>query len=156
MKKQYETVITYGTFDMFHVGHLNLLVRLGDMADQVIVAVSTDEFNSQKGKRVLIPYEQRAAIVEAIDCVDLVIPEYSWEQKIDDIKNYRVDAFVIGDDWQGKFDELEEYCDVVYLPRTKDISTTALKKSLNSLLSVPKDDIIQALETLEMLRKDLE
>lgn len=156
MKKQYKTVITYGTFDMFHVGHLNLLCRLGEMGERVIVAVSTDAFNAQKGKKILIPYEQRAAIVAAIDCVDLVIPEESWEQKAADIKAYHVDAFVIGDDWRGKFDELETLCDVIYLPRTKNISTTALKKSLNNFLSVPKDDILQALETLEMLRQDLE
>src|SRR5690554_5408326 len=122
-----KTVITYGTFDMFHIGHLKLLRRLSEMGNKVIVAVSTDEFNELKGKKTLIPYEQRAAIVEAIDCVDLVIPENSWEQKLVDVKAYGVDVFAIGEDWKGKFDFLEELCEVVYLPRTKNISTTDLK-----------------------------
>lgn len=151
-----KTIITYGTFDMFHIGHLNLLKRLAEMADKVIVAVSTDEFNEEKGKKVLIPYEQRAAIVQAIDCVDLVIPEHSWEQKISDVKKYEVDIFAIGNDWEGEFDFLKEYCEVIYLDRTQNISTTNLKKSLNRFLSVSKEDILQAFETLEMLRKDLE
>lgn len=151
-----KTIITYGTFDMFHIGHLNLLKRLAEMADKVIVAVSTDEFNEEKGKKVLIPYEQRAAIVQAIDCVDLVIPEQSWEQKISDVKKYEVDIFAIGNDWEGEFDFLKEYCEVIYLDRTQNISTTNLKKSLNRFLSVSKEDILQAFETLEMLRKDLE
>src|SRR5690554_1814768 len=118
-----KTVITYGTFDMFHIGHLKLLRRLAEMGDRLIVAVSADEFNSQKGKKTLIPYEQRAAIVEAIDCVDMVIPETCWDQKILDVQHYDVNVFAIGDDWQGKFDFLSEYCEVVYMPRTKNIST---------------------------------
>lgn len=148
-------IITYGTFDMFHIGHLRLLERLSKMADEVIVAVSTDEFNELKGKKTLIPYEQRAEIVEAICYVDKVIPESSWEQKIDDVQKYGIDIFAIGEDWRGKFDFLKEYCEVVYLERTKNISTTELKKSLNSFLSVSKKDLIQAFETLEMLRRDL-
>ncbi|KRW82139.1 glycerol-3-phosphate cytidylyltransferase [Marinobacter sp. P4B1] len=151
-----KTVITYGTFDMFHIGHLKLLRRLSEMGDKVIVAVSTDEFNELKGKKTLIPYDQRAAIVEAIDCVDLVIPEESWEQKLSDVKRYQVDVFAIGEDWKGKFDFLEELCEVVYLPRTRNISTTELKRSLKRFLSISQDDLRKAFEVLELLRKDLE
>jgi glycerol-3-phosphate cytidylyltransferase len=149
-------VITYGTFDMFHIGHLKLLQRLNNLGDELIVAVSTDEFNEQKGKTTLIPYEQRAEIVANIKCVDMVIPEYSWEQKVEDIKKHNIDIFAIGDDWQGKFDYLKEHCEVIYLPRTKDISTTKLKKSLTNFLSIPKEDILKAFEILEALKKDLE
>jgi glycerol-3-phosphate cytidylyltransferase len=141
---------------MFHIGHLRLLQRLKDLGDELIVAVSTDEFNRGKGKKVMIPYEQRAEIVANIKCVDIVIPESSWEQKVEDIEKYNIDIFAIGDDWKGKFDFLKEYCEVIYLPRTKDISTTKLKKSLTNFLSIPKDDIINALEVLETLKKDLE
>ena len=151
-----KTIITYGTFDMFHIGHLRLLQRLKDMADELIVAVSTDEFNKGKGKKVMIPYEQRAEIVANIKCVDRVIPEESWEQKVDDIKKYSVDIFAIGNDWEGKFDFLKEYCEVVYLPRTKDISTTQLKKSLTNFMSIPKEDIIKAFEVIEILKRDFE
>ncbi len=151
-----KTIITYGTFDMFHIGHLNLLRRLKSMADTVIVAVSTDDFNNSKGKKSFIPYKQRAAIVGAIDCVDLVIPEESWEQKLNDVKKYNVDIFAIGADWTGKFDFLSEHCEVVYLPRTKNVSTTDLKRSLKRFLSIPHEDLIKAFEVLEMLRKDLE
>lgn len=153
MKK---TIITYGTFDMFHIGHLRLLQRLKDMADELIVAISTDEFNRGKGKKVMIPYEQRAEIVANIKCVDKVIPEESWEQKVDDIKKYSVDIFAIGNDWEGKFDFLKEYCEVIYLERTKDISTTQLKKSLTNFMSIPKEDIINAFEVIELLKKDFE
>lgn len=151
-----KTVITYGTFDMFHIGHLKLLQRLSEMGDRVVVAVSTDEFNIGKGKKTLIPYEQRVQIVSAIKYVDMVIPEVSWEQKLSDIKTYNVDIFAIGNDWKGKFDFLEELCEVVYLPRTKNISTTDLKRSLKRFLSIPHEDLIKAFEVLEMLRQDLE
>lgn len=150
------TIITYGTFDMFHIGHLNLLKRLSEMADRVIVAVSTDEFNLGKGKKTLIPYEQRAQIVESVKYVDLVIPEENWEQKITDVQKYNVDIFAIGDDWKGHFDFLHEHCEVIYLERTQSISTTSLKKSLTRFLSIPHQDLIQAFEVLEMLRRDLE
>lgn len=150
------TIITYGTFDMFHVGHLNLLRRLSEMADNLIVAVSTDEFNLGKGKKTLIPYEQRAQIVQSIQYVDLVIPEHNWEQKSSDVEQYNIDIFAIGDDWQGKFDFLKAQCEVVYLERTQNISTTSLKKSLTRFLSIPHQDLIQAFEVLEMLRRDLE
>ncbi len=153
MKK---TIITYGTFDMFHIGHLKLLQRLKGLADELIVAVSTDEFNRGKGKRVMIPYDQRAEILENIKCVDKVIPENNWEQKVTDVQKYNVDIFAIGDDWEGKFDFLKEHCDVVYLERTKDISTTQLKKSLMNFMSIPKEDIINAFEVIELLKKDFE
>lgn len=151
-----KTVITYGTFDMFHVGHLKLLRRLSEMGDRVIVAVSTDEFNELKGKKTLIPYDQRAAIVEAIDCVDKVIPENSWEQKLSDVKDHNVDVFAIGEDWKGKFDFLEDLCEVTYLERTKNISTTDLKRSLKRFLSISQEDLRKAFEVLELLKRDLE
>ena len=135
MKKE-KIVLTYGTFDMFHIGHLNLLNRLKSLGDKLIVAVSTDEFNSIKGKKTLIPFEQRALIVQNIKCVDMVISEENWEQKIDDIKKYNVDIFAMGDDWKGKFDFLKDYCKVIYLPRTQNISTTELKKELNKYLGI--------------------
>ena len=135
MKKE-KIVLTYGTFDMFHIGHLNLLNRLKSLGDKLIVAVSTDEFNSIKGKKTLIPFEQRALIVQNIKCVDMVISEKNWEQKIDDIKKYNVDIFAMGDDWQGKFDFLKNHCEVIYLPRTQNISTTELKKELNKYLGI--------------------
>ena len=148
-------IITYGTFDMFHIGHLKLLQRLKDLGDELIVAVSTDEFNEEKGKKVLIPFTQRFEIVQNIKCVDSVIPENSWEQKIKDIKEYNVTVFAIGDDWEGKFDFLKEYCDVLYLKRTENISTTKLKKSLSNFLSIPKEDLMNAFMILEQLKKDL-
>jgi len=156
--KTKKTVITYGTFDMFHIGHLRLLQRLKKISNdgKLIVAVSTDEFNKGKGKKTLIPYEQRAEIVANIKCVDKVIPEESWEQKITDVKKYNIDIFAIGDDWAGEFDFLKEYCEVVYLERTKDISTTQLKKSLANFMSIPKEDIINAFEVIELLKKDFE
>lgn len=129
-----KTIITYGTFDMFHIGHLNLIKKLCDLGDKLIVAVSTDEFNALKGKKTLIPYEQRAMIVSQIKGVDLVIPEKNWGQKIEDIQKYGIDIFAMGNDWKGKFDFLKPYCEVLYLPRTEDISTTEIKKSLDAFL----------------------
>lgn len=125
-----KTVITYGTYDLFHVGHLNLLKRAKELGDYLIVAVSSDEFNAGKGKKCKIKDTDRMAIVDAIKYVDKVIPETSWEQKIEDVQKYNVDVFVMGDDWKGKFDFLKEYCEVVYLPRTEGISTTQLKEEL--------------------------
>ncbi|MDY4954383.1 MAG: glycerol-3-phosphate cytidylyltransferase [Candidatus Onthomonas sp.] len=124
-------VITYGTYDLLHYGHINLLRRARALGDYLIVALSTDEFNrEQKGKKCYFSYEQRKQLLEAIRYVDLVIPEESWEQKVSDVKEFRVDTFVIGDDWTGKFDFLKPYCDVVYLPRTPEISTTQIKQDL--------------------------
>lgn len=124
-------VLTYGTFDLLHIGHINLLRRARELGDYLIVALSTDEFNALKGKKAYYPYEQRKAILEAIRYVDEVIPEHNWEQKVDDVLTHDVDVFVMGDDWEGKFDFLKEYCEVVYLPRTVGISTTKIKQDLN-------------------------
>lgn len=124
-------VITYGTFDLLHYGHINLLQRAKAMGEYLIVALSTDEFNSQeKGKQTYFSYEERKRLLEAIRYVDLVIPERNWEQKIDDIKEFKADIFVIGNDWTGKFDFLKEYCEVRYLERTPEISTTKIKSDL--------------------------
>lgn len=123
-------VITYGTFDLLHIGHVNILRRAKELGDYLIVAISTDEFNKIKGKKAYYPYEQRKAVVEAIRYVDEVIPETSWEQKIEDVQKYDIDVFVMGDDWKGKFDFLKDYCEVVYLPRTVGISTTQIKNDL--------------------------
>lgn len=124
-------VITYGTFDLFHVGHLNLLKRAKALGDYLIVAVSSDDFNwNEKGKVCKIKDVDRMAIVEAIKYVDEVILEESWDQKPKDIQKYGVDVFVMGDDWKGKFDDLSQYCEVVYLPRTQGISSTMIKESL--------------------------
>lgn len=131
--KKYNTCITYGTFDLFHIGHLKLFKRIKSMCSNLIVAVSTDEFNKLKGKNCVIPYEQRATIVAGIKYVDKVIPENNWEQKITDVEKYNVDCFVMGNDWEGKFDFLKEKCDVIYLPRTDGISTTDLKYKLSSM-----------------------
>lgn len=125
-------VITYGTFDLLHYGHINLLKRAKELGDYLVVVVSTDEFNQiEKNKKCYFPYEQRKALVEAVRYVDLVIPETNWEQKKSDVHEYHIDTFVIGDDWAGKFDFLkEEGVEVVYLPRTPEISTTQIKKDL--------------------------
>ncbi len=128
-------VITYGTFDLLHYGHINLLRRAKEMGDYLIVALSTDEFNwNEKHKKCYFNYEQRKQLLEAIRYVDLVIPEKSWEQKISDVQELRVDTFVMGDDWKGKFDFLHnEGVQVVYLSRTPEISTTQIKKDLNDI-----------------------
>lgn len=125
-------VITYGTFDLFHYGHLELLRRAKELGDYLIVAVSTDEFNLNEKKKVCIhPYEQRAAIIKAINYVDHVIPETCWKQKEKDVMKHNIDIFVIGDDWKGKFDKLlENKCKVVYLPRTKGVSTLEIKRHI--------------------------
>lgn len=124
-------VITYGTYDLLHYGHVNLLQRAKELGDYLIVAVSTDEFNwDKKQKKCYFSYEERKRLVEAVRYVDLVIPEENWDQKISDIKEFKIDTFVIGDDWEGKFDFLKEYCEVVYLPRTPEISTTQIKNDL--------------------------
>src|SRR3954471_10506568 len=105
------TVLTYGTFDLFHIGHLNMINRLAELGDRLVIAVSTDEFNAVKGKTSVVSYEDRARIVASIKGVDLVIPEASWDQKVADIKEHEVDVFAIGDDWAGKFDELKDMCE---------------------------------------------
>lgn len=125
-------VITYGTFDLFHYGHLKILERAKQLGDYLIVAVSTDEFNQVKGKKCVYPYEHRAEIVKAIKYVDEVIPETEWEQKSHDVVAHQVDALVMGSDWEGRFDELKELCDVIYLPRTPDISSTDIKSNVKN------------------------
>ena len=121
-------VITYGTFDLLHYGHINLLRRAKALGDYLIVALSTDEFNQKlKSKPNYFDYPTRELMLDAIRYVDLVIPEENWEQKIDDVKFYKVDVFVMGDDWEGKFDFLKEYCEVVYLPKTPEISSTMIR-----------------------------
>lgn len=129
-KKRYKTVLTYGTFDLLHFGHLEILRRAKDFGDELIVGLSTDEFNLAKGKKCKFSYAKRKEFLESLAYVDQVIPEDNWEQKIQDVKDYEVDVFIMGHDWEGKFDFLKEYCEVHYLPRTKGISTTQIKELL--------------------------
>lgn len=131
-EKKYKRAITYGTYDLFHIGHLRLLKRIADMADELYVAVSSDEFNALKGKKCIVPFENRKEIVEALRMVTKVIREDNWEQKKDDIQKYGCDLFVMGSDWTGKFDFLKDYCDVVYLPRTEGVSTTEIKQEVKN------------------------
>ncbi|MEZ7741717.1 glycerol-3-phosphate cytidylyltransferase [Gemella sp. 20925_1_85] len=127
-------VITYGTFDLLHYGHINLLRRAKSLGDYLIVGLSTDEFNNkEKNKECYFDYENRKLLLDAVRYVDLVVPEENWEQKISDIQKYNIDVFVIGDDWKGKFDYLKDFgIEVVYLSRTKEISTSKIKNDLNS------------------------
>ena|SRR5690554_3926235 len=129
-------VITYGTFDLFHLGHVNLLKRARALGDQLVVGLSTDEFNQQKGKTTLVPYSHRLEILKACRYVDKVIPENNWEQKLQDLLDNQINIFVIGDDWQGKFDHLKEHCQVVYLPRTADISSSAMKQAIEVFMQM--------------------
>ena len=125
-------ILTYGTFDLLHYGHIRLLQRAKALGDYLIVALSTDEFNAGKGKKAYHNYETRKKMLEAIRYVDLVIPEECWEQKISDVQKYDVDVVVMGNDWAGsdRFDYLKDYCEVIYLDRTEGISTTKIKKDL--------------------------
>lgn len=125
--------ITYGTFDLFHKGHVNLLRRVSELGDHLTVAVSTNEFNKEKGKTCLHPFDDRVAVIESIRYVDKVISEYSWDQKVTDVQRYDINTFAIGDDWANEFDFLKEYCEVVYLPRTLGISTSDIKKVMKDL-----------------------
>lgn len=126
-------VITYGTFDLLHYGHINILKRAKQLGDYLVVVLSTDEFNNmKKNKKCYFNYEIRKFMLEAIKYVDEVIPESNWEQKKSDIVENDIDIFVMGDDWKGKFDFLKDYCEVIYLDRTKDISTSQIKNDLNS------------------------
>ena len=130
------TILTYGTFDLLHIGHINLLKRAKALGDRLIVALSTDEFNLiEKNKTCTNNYADRKVILESLRFVDLVIPEENWEQKTTDVDTYDVDVFVIGDDWEGHFDFLKDKCEVVYLPRTANISTTDIK---NLILTGPR------------------
>jgi glycerol-3-phosphate cytidylyltransferase len=120
-------VLTYGTFDLFHIGHIRLLERARALGDSLVVGLSTDEFNLKKGKKSVFGYSERFAILGAVRHVDKIIPEDNWEQKLDDVIANEISVFVIGDDWEGKFDFLKPHCEVVYLPRTSGISTTYIK-----------------------------
>ncbi|CAM3046436.1 glycerol-3-phosphate cytidylyltransferase [Sporolactobacillus spathodeae] len=126
-------VLTYGTFDLLHYGHINILRRAKELGDYLIVGLSTDEFNALKHKEAYHSYENRKLILEAIRYVDKVIPENDWDQKIKDVQENDIDIFVMGDDWEGKFDFLKDYCEVIYLPRTVGISTTKIKHDLFSV-----------------------
>ncbi len=136
-------ILTYGTFDLLHYGHIRLLERAKKLGDYLIVALSTDEFNAIKGKKAYHDFETRKKMLEALRCVDLVVPEKNWKQKLDDVKKYYVDIVVMGSDWAGsdKFDYLKDYCELVYLDRTEVVSTSKIKKDLN--LQEPIDGINQ-------------
>lgn len=131
-EKKYKRAITYGTYDLFHIGHLRLLKRIANLAEELYVAVSSDEFNALKGKKCIVPFEYRKEIVESLRMVTKVIREDNWEQKISDVQKYDCDLFVMGSDWTGKFDFLKDYCEVIYLPRTEGISTTEIKQEIKS------------------------
>ena len=128
-------VITYGTFDLFHVGHVRLLKRLRALGDSLIVGISSDEFNAMKGKKSFFSYEERKEILLSCKYVDDVFPENNWEQKRSYIIKYGASIFGIGDDWKGKFDELSDICEVIYLERTESVSTTDIKKELSKISS---------------------
>lgn len=124
------TVITYGTFDLLHIGHILILRRLRELGTRLVVGVSTDEFNAVKGKRCMFPYQERAQMVAALRDVDEVFPEHCWEQKRDDVVRFGAAIFGMGDDWVGAFDSLSDLCRVVYLPRTPDVSSSQIKTAL--------------------------
>lgn len=149
------TVLTYGTFDLFHVGHLNILKRLKAEGDRLIVGVSTDEFNALKGKKPVVPFEQRIEIVRAISYVDEAIPEKNWEQKRLDIAKYDVDVFGIGEDWRGKFDDLSDSVEVIYLARTTGISTTEMKRVLSAFDEQQVAKLKNTLDSLSQIVKEL-
>lgn len=125
-------VLTYGTFDLLHWGHIRLLKRAREQGDYLVVALSTEEFNEGKGKKTYHDFETRKAMLEAVRYVDLVIPEEDWDQKIGDVKLLEIDKVVMGGDWAGdpRFEILKDYCDVVYLDRTEGVSTTKIKQDL--------------------------
>lgn len=123
-------VLTYGTFDLLHKGHINLIKRAKSLGDNLIVGLSTDEFNREKHKKSYFTFSQRKELLSTIDDIDLIIPEDSWDQKIKDIQQYQIDILVMGSDWTGRFDYLKDYCDVIYLPRTEYISTTDIKEEI--------------------------
>ena len=128
---KFKTVLTYGTFDLLHYGHLEILKRASLLGNKLIVGVSTDKFNEIKGKTCVLPYQKRKELIESLDYVDKVIPENNWDQKVTDIQGNNIDIFVMGDDWEGKFDELKVFCEVIYLPRTKGISSSKLRSILD-------------------------
>jgi len=143
-----KVIITYGTFDLFHVGHVRLLKRLKKLGDRLIVGISSDEFNAVKGKHSFFSYAERAEIVGSCKYVDEVFPEHDWEQKKSDILRYNADVFAMGSDWVGKFDELNESCEVVYLKRTEAISTTEIKGKLSKVNSKDLDNLEESLHNI--------
>jgi len=151
-----KTIITYGTFDLFHSGHLKLLKRLKQLGDKLIVGVSTDEFNAGKGKKTIIPFEDRISIIESIKYVDLAIPEKSWTQKSEDIQKFNVSILGMGNDWEGKFDNLNSLCKVIYLPRTEGISSTDIKNSLKPLNKFNTKEIKKSLDIISSIIESLE
>lgn len=150
-----KTVLTYGTFDLFHVGHVRLLKRIAAFGDRLVVGCSTDAFNAKKGKKAIFSYEERAEILLSCRFVDEVIPENHWDQKIEDVQRYSIDTFAMGDDWSGKFDFLEEYTRVVYLPRTEGVSTTQIKDIVASVKHDKKQRILNAAQNLNDLLAEL-
>jgi glycerol-3-phosphate cytidylyltransferase len=147
-----KVVLTYGTFDLFHIGHLNLLRRARSFGDRLVVGVSTDKFNLGKGKTTAIKFENRLEIIRSIRFVDEAFPEMSWDQKCADIRKYHVETFVMGDDWAGKFDFLESQCRVIYLPRTTGISSSSLKADLRKgMITSPKDMCLSELHSSDAM-----
>jgi len=142
------TIITYGTFDLFHIGHLNLLARLRNLGDRLVVGVSTDEFNTIKGKKTLVPYRHRADIVAALKYVDSVFPEENWEQKRGDISREKADVFAMGDDWVGRFDDLGDICRVIYLPRTQNVSTTEIRQMASVMREEKLSELRRSVQNL--------
>lgn len=143
------TIVTYGTFDLFHFGHVRLLKRLRSMADRLVVGCSTDEFNALKGKRTVVPYDQRVEVLASCRYVDCVFPEQSWDQKRNDLKIHSATLFAMGDDWAGKFDDLQDIVDVVYLPRTEDISTTDVKRAVTARFETEIGSVLNSIRQAE-------
>lgn len=154
--KRGQVVLTYGTFDLFHMGHVNLLRRAKELGDTLIVGVSTDEFNLEKGKRSIFSFPERCEIVRSVRYVDQVIAETSWDQKISDIQKYGAGLLVMGDDWKGKFDFLNSICKVVYLPRTEGVCSTNLKVLVNTFGNSHMQELKRALDVVSSMLKGLE
>lgn len=149
------TVITYGTFDLFHVGHVRLLQRLRELGDRLVVGCSTDEFNAIKGKASCMPYAHRAEILRALRCVDHVFPEERWDQKRADIAREQARIFAMGEDWVGKFDELEDVCEVIYVPRMRDVSTTEIRQVVHGLQQERMTELRRMAENMVELIKSI-
>lgn len=150
-----KSVLTYGTFDLFHVGHVNLLRRLRDLGDRLVVGCSTDAFNQSKGKQTVMPYAHREQILRANRYVDDVFPEENWEQKRDDIVREGASIFAMGDDWVGHFDDLGDLCEVVYLPRTRDVSTTDVRQWVSAMQAEKIGELNAVVEQLQRLVRQL-
>lgn len=147
-------VITYGTFDTFHYGHLETLAKAKSYGDELYVCLSTDEFNLTKGKTSAFDYDKRRQWLKCLNIVDVIIPEDNWQQKIEDIRKYNIDVLVMGDDWAGKFDFLDVFCEVVYIPRTKGISSSMIKKAINwRLQSFHSDALVDEKYTEDIIKR---